>query len=157
MSNKLEKAFLLTDEEHAEAFERYANAFLVDDYPELQALGGKKDRGMDARVYNNETGKTELVVQSCVSPATAARTKVLKTIEKLKGNMPGVLIYCTSMVVGTVLDKTEQDLRKDHKVTLKVCEATWFTQRQKTSSNRASLSERYAQEVFAAAHERATA
>jgi hypothetical protein len=118
MSNKLEKAFLLTDEEHAEAFERYANAFLVDDYPELQALGGKKDRGMDARVYNNETGKTELVVQSCVSPATAARTKVLKTIEKLKGNMPGVLIYCTSMVVGTVLDKTEQDLRKDHKVTL---------------------------------------
>ena len=47
-------------------------------------MGGKKDKGMDARVHNNETGKTVLVVQSCVSPATAARTKVLKTIEKLK-------------------------------------------------------------------------
>jgi len=69
MSDKLEKAFGLTDEEHAGAFERYANAFLVDDYPELQALGGKKDRGMDARIFNNETGKTELVVQSCVSIA----------------------------------------------------------------------------------------
>jgi hypothetical protein len=92
MSDKLEKAFRLTDEEHAEAFERYANAFLVDDYPELQPLGGKKDKGMDAYIYNNETGTTELVVQSCVSPVASAHTKVLKTIEKLKGNMPGVLI-----------------------------------------------------------------
>jgi hypothetical protein len=118
MSDKLEKAFRLTDEEHAEAFERYANAFLVDDYPELQALGGKKDRGMDARVYNNETSRTELVVQSCVSPATVARTKVLKTIEKLKDNMPEVFIYCTPAVVGTALDETKRDSRKDHKVIL---------------------------------------
>ena len=144
MSDKLEKAFDLTKEEHAEAFERYANAFLVDDYPELQPLGGKKDGGMDARVYNNEAGKTELVVQSCVSPATTARTKVLGTIKKLKDNMPEVLIYSTPAVVATALDETKRELRKEHKVTLEVYHAPWFTQRQRTSTNRLSLSERYA-------------
>jgi hypothetical protein len=113
----------------------------------LQPLSGKKDKGMDARVYNNETGKTELVVQSCVSPKSAARPKILKTMEKLKGNMPEVLIYCTSAVVGTALDTTKRDLRSKH-VTLEVCDAAWFIQRQKTSNNRASLSERYAQEVL---------
>ena len=148
MSDKLDKAFRLTDEEHAEAFERYANAFLVDDYPELQGLGGKKDGGMDARIYNNESGKIELVVQSCVSPASAARSKVLKTIEKLKGNVPEVLIYCTSTVIGTALDQTKRDLRTDHKVTLEVYDATWFTQRQNTSTNRISISDRYAQETL---------
>ena len=149
MSDRLEKAFRLTEEEHATAFERYANAFLVDDYPELQPLGGKKDKGMDARVYNNETGKTELVVQSCVSPATTARTKALATIKKLTDNMPEMLIYCTSAVVGTALDETKRELRKNHKITLEICDASWFTQRQRTSTNRASLSERYAEEVLA--------
>ena len=149
MSDRLEKAFCLTEEEHAEAFERYANAFLIDDYPELQPLGGKRDKGMDARVYNNETGKTELVVQSCVSPATTARTKVLATIKKLTDNMPEMLIYCTSAVVGTALDETKRELRKNHKITLEICDASWFTQRQRTSTNRASLSERYAEEVLA--------
>ena len=149
MSDKLEKAFRLTEEEHAEAFERYANAFLVDDYPELQALGGKKDRGMDARIYKDETGKTALIVQSCVSPATTARTKILGTIKKLKDNMPEVLIYCTSAVVATTLDETKRELRKDYKIALEICDAPWFTQRQKTSINRGSLSEQYAEEVLA--------
>ena len=149
MSDKLEKAFRLTEEEHAEAFERYANAFLVDDYPELQPLGGKKDKGMDARIVNNETGETVLVVQSCVSPATGARTKVLGTIKKLKDNMPEELIYCTSAVVATALDETKRELRKSYKITLEICDAPWFTQRQKTSTNRASLSEQYAEEVLA--------
>ena len=148
MSDKLGTAFRLTGEEHAEAFERYANAFLVDDYPELQALGGKKDKGMDARVYSNETGKTELVVQSCVSPASASRTKVLGTIEKLMDNMPEVLIYCTSAIVATALDETKRELRKKYKITLEICDAAWFTQRQKTSTNRASLSEKYTQEAL---------
>ena len=149
MSDKLEMAFRLTEEEHAKAFERYANAFLVDDYPELQSLGGKKDRGMDARIYKDETSKTVLIVQSCVSPATAARTKVLGTIKKLKDNLPEVLIYCTSAVVATILDETKRELRKNHKVILEICDAPWFTQRQKTSTNRVSLSEKYAEEVLA--------
>ena len=149
MSEKLKNAFDLTREEHAGAFERYANAFLVDDYPELEALGGKKDGGMDARVYSNETGKTELVVQSCVSPETTARTKVLATIKKLTDNLPDTLIYCTSAVVGTALDETKRELRKNHKVTLEICDASWFTQRQRTSDNRLSYSEQYAKEVLA--------
>src|ERR1019366_4767495 len=68
-SKKLEKALALTNEEQADAFERFANAFLVDDYPALEPLGGKKDKGMDARVIQDETGKNLLVVQSCVSPS----------------------------------------------------------------------------------------
>ena len=149
MSGKLESAFALTNEEHAEAFERYANAFLVDDFPELQALGGKRDGGMDARVYDNETGETEWVVQSCVSPRDKARSKVLGTIKKLKDNMPEVLIYCTPAVVATALDDTKKELRKKYRVVLEICDAPWFTQRQSTSSNRGSLSERYAREVLA--------
>jgi hypothetical protein len=66
MSNKLDKAFRLTDEEHSQAFERFANAFLVDDYPELEALGGKKDQGMDARIYA-EDGKTN---DTCIKNGT---------------------------------------------------------------------------------------
>ena len=45
MSDKLLTASRLTDEERAMAFERYANAFLVDDYPEVEPPGGKKYRG----------------------------------------------------------------------------------------------------------------
>jgi hypothetical protein len=147
MSNKLDKAFRLTDEEHSQAFERFANAFLVDDYPELEALGGKKDQGMDARIYA-EDGKTKLVVQSCVSPATLARTKVLTTLEKLKGNMPSVFIYCTSAVIGTSLDDTRRELRVEQGVTLETCDAAWFVQRANTSQNRAVLTDTYAREVL---------
>src|SRR5262249_59597807 len=107
MSAKLMNALRLTNEQHAEAFERYANAFLVDDYPELDPLGGKKDQGMDARVVHDETGKPELVVQSCVSPAGTARTKILNTIEKLKGKMPREFVYCTPATIGTLLDETK--------------------------------------------------
>jgi hypothetical protein len=138
MSKKLDKAFRLTDEEHSQAFERFANAFLVDDYPELEALGGKKDQGME----------NKLVVQSCVSPVTAARTKVLTTLEKLKGNMPMVFIYCTSAVIGTALDDTRREVRMEHGLTLETCDSPWFVQRANTSQNRAVLSDRYAREVL---------
>jgi hypothetical protein len=148
MSDKLMTALRLTDEEYAEAFERYANAFLVDDYPELDPLGGKKDQGMDARVVNDETGKPELVVQSCVSPAGTARTKILNTIEKLKSKMPREFVYCTPAAIGTLLDETERELRKDHKVTLKVRDGPWFVQRHQTSRSRAALSEAYARGVL---------
>src|SRR5271157_4922812 len=107
MSIKLVKAFKVTEEEHADAFERFANAFLVDDYPELNALGGKKDKGMDAYIYDTKVGKVVMVVQSCVSPASRARTKVLGTINKLRANnlLPEVFIYCTSDNIGTELDE----------------------------------------------------
>ena len=86
MSIKLVKAFKVTEEEHADAFERFANAFLLDDNPDLKPLGGKKDKGMDAYVYDDVTGQVLMVIQSCVSPASKARAKVLATIKKLKDN-----------------------------------------------------------------------
>lgn len=150
MSIKLVKAFKVTEEEHADTFERFANAFLVDDYPELKALGGKKDKGMDAYIYDGEAGKTIIVVQSCVSPASRARTKVLATIKKLKENklLPEIFIYCTSDIVGTELDETKKELRRDYKVALDVCDAAWFVARHQTSQNRAASSDAYARETL---------
>ena len=150
MSIRLVKAFKVTDEEHADAFERFANAFLVDDYPELKALGGKKDKGMDAYVYDDVAGKVVMVVQSCVSPASRARTKVLGTINKLNENnlLPNVFIYCTSANIGTELDETKKELRRDYKISLDVCDAAWFDTRHQMSQNRAAISETYARETL---------
>src|SRR5258706_6161313 len=111
VNKKLESAFTMTREEHNRAFERFANAFLVDDYPELEALGGKHDKAMDARIIVAETGKVSLVVQSCVSPTKTARAKILATVDKLdKSNLPTVLAYCTPAKIGLALDATKQEL-----------------------------------------------
>ena len=147
-SKKLEKALALTNEEQADAFERFANAFLVDDYPALEPLGGKKDKGMDARVILDETGKNLLVVQSCVSPSNKARNKILKTVEKIQSNLPPVFVYCTSATIGLRLDETKRELFRDQKVTLEVRDSAWFCTRCLTSSNRISLSETYTREVL---------
>lgn len=149
MSDKLGQAFRLTTEEHSGAFERFANAFLVDDYPELNALGSKKDGGMDAYIFNHQDGSIPLVVQSCISPVGTARTKVLNTIKKLAQNPPKVLIYCTTAPIGTALDETKKELRTKHQVTLDVCDSAWFIQREKTSKNRVLLSETYSNELLA--------
>lgn len=150
MSQKLVKAFQFTDEESADAFERFANAFLVDDYPEMTALGGKKDKGMDACLYSDDTGKPSIVAQSCVSPASKARTKIVDTFKKLKAHdlIPAVFIYCTSANIGTALDETKKELRRDFKTTLEVCDAPWFVARHQTSQNRAALCDTYSREVL---------
>lgn len=150
MASRLELALRQTTEEHADTFEKFANAFLVDDYPELEGLGGKKDKGMDGRVIVDPLGTPSLVVQSCISPASGARTKVLHTMKKLdEGTKPSELIYCTSATIGAKLDQTKKELRVDYRVTLTVCDAIWFCQREHTSPNRAKLSEQYADAVLA--------
>ena len=94
MSIKLVKALKVAEEEHAYAFERFANAFLVDDYPELKALGGKKDKGMDAYIYADETGKVVLVARSCVSPASRAHTKCARHDHEAEGQQaPATLLH----------------------------------------------------------------
>lgn len=75
VATKFEMALDLTREEHSQAFERFANAFLLPDYPELEALGGKHDGAIDARVIQDRTGAVVLVVQSCVSPSRTAKNK----------------------------------------------------------------------------------
>jgi hypothetical protein len=150
MSLKLIKAFKVTEEEHAGAFERFANAFMVDDYPEMKALGGKKDKGMDSYIFSDQSGKVAIVLQSCISPASKARTKVLGTIKKLQNNglLPTVLIYCTSVAIGTELDETKRELRSSYNVTLEVCDSPWFVARHLTSQSRAANCEAYAQQIL---------
>ncbi len=148
ISKQLELAFSMAREEHAGAFERFANGFLVDDYPELQPLGGKHDRGMDARIVRDADGHTTLVVQSCISPEKAARSKILGTIEKLSKDLPETVVYCTSAKIGTKLDATKRELRKDRKISLEICDAEWFCQRIETSANRAALSKSFFTEIL---------
>ncbi len=148
LSKRLETAFKLTDEEKALVFERFVNAFLLPDYPELQAIGGKKDKGIDARIWCAESGENELIVQSCVSPRTRARTKILDTIKKLEGNMPHTFVYCTTAVIGLDLDETRRELRRQHKVGLEVCDGAWFAQRAASTEDRAKLSEAFAVEIL---------
>ena len=155
MDSKLAQAFTLTTEEQGPMFERFANAFLLDDYPELQALGTKKDGGMDAYLYT-EQDKIELVVQSCISPADKARTKVLATIEKLILNnkgLPHTLIYCTTAMIGTKLDATKKELRTNHRIILDVCDKAWFEQRHKTSAHRSTLADDYCSILLAPFYE----
>ena len=148
LAKQLELALKLTQEEHSTAFERFANGFLVHDYPELEAIGGKKDRGIDARVVAGDSGNGILVVQSCVSPQARARTKILSTIEKLKGNIPPTFVYCTSATVGITLDETKTELRQRFKTVLEVCDAPWFVQRVFSSEDRIRLCEAYAADVL---------
>ena len=146
LSKRLEAAFKMTTEEHALAFERFANAFLLYDFPELAGIGGKKDKGIDARLVNAATGKLLLVVQSCVSPRTAARKKIFDTLKKLKGNMPSTFIYCTSATIGLSLDETKKELRQEG-VLLDVYDSVWFIQRALTTEDRTSLCRSYASQV----------
>ncbi|NNB56175.1 hypothetical protein [Pseudomonas fragi] len=155
MDSKLAQAFTLTTEEQGPMFERFANAFLTDDYPELQALGAKKDGGMDAYIYS-EQDKIELVVQSCISPADKARTKVLDTVKKLilnKRGLPHTLVYCTTAMISTKLDITKKELRTNHKIILDVRDKAWFIQRNKTSEHRIRLVEDYCSILLAPFYE----
>ena len=41
LEKQLSQAFVLTSEEQAEMFERFANAFLIDDYPNWKVSVGR--------------------------------------------------------------------------------------------------------------------
>ncbi|GAA4441526.1 hypothetical protein GCM10023155_47390 [Bremerella cremea] len=146
LPQKLAQALNQVTEIHSEAFERFANAFLLQDYPELEGLGAKKDKGMDARIVTVD-GKNEIVFQSCVSPPKSARTKVLGTWKKLHDNPPHTLVYCTPGTIGLSLDDTRKALRSE-RVSLQVCDATWFTERVLSSPERSQLSEAFAQQIL---------
>src|SRR5687768_6677873 len=128
MHKRLEVAFSMTAEAHSAAFERFANAFLIDDYPELEPLGGKRDKGMDARIVYSETGVPYLIVQSTVSPAGSARVKVWNTVGKFEGKQfPQLFLYCTPAKIGLLLDGTKAELRKKHGIVLEVYDGAWFS------------------------------
>ncbi len=146
LANKLARALEFTTEEHNEVFERFANSFLLPDYPELEGLGAKKDKGMDARIVAVD-GRNEIVIQSCVSPAKTARTKVLATWGKLHENPPHTLVYCTPSKIGLSLDVTKKELRTA-RVSLQVCDATWFVERVHSTESRSRLSDSFSQQIL---------
>ena len=149
MASKLEMALAMTREEHSGAFERFANAFLIPDYPELEILGGKHDKAMDARIVE-DGGRVVLVVQACVSPASGARTKVKNTVRELikHRNLPPTMVYCTPATIKLALDETKKELRRDHGLTLEVHDAPWFCARENFPIGRAVISHDYARAIF---------
>jgi hypothetical protein len=151
MATRFELALELTREEHNQSFEHFANAFLLPDYPELEALGGKHDGAIDARIIDSETGAPLLVVQSCVSPKERAKTKILNTVKVLEGRkrLPPTLVYCTPAKIGDSLDGLKRDLRRDKRVSLEVHDFGWLSQREHSTSGRSTLSDRYASEILA--------
>lgn len=148
LSKQLGTALKFTVESHSDTFERFANSFLLSDYPELEGLGGKQDKGMDARVVVSESGQNQIVFQSCVSPRNRAASKIEATLEKLTDNMPLTLVYSSSATIGVSLDDTKRKLRQSSGVTLEVRDATWFIERSMTNSDRMRLSEAYALEIL---------
>ncbi|MCA8990751.1 MAG: hypothetical protein KDA88_02170 [Planctomycetaceae bacterium] len=150
MATKFETSLELTREEHSGAFERFANAFLVDDYPELEAIGGKHDGAMDARIIE-ENGNVVLVVQTCVSPKETARTKILHTVAILKENetLPSTLVYCTPAKIGNALDSLKRELRSSERLSLEIHDFAWLSQREMSTQHRARRCERYAGEILA--------
>ncbi len=127
---RLHTAFLFTRETHSETFERFANAFLVPTYPELAAVGLKKDQAIDARVVCGATGKATLVVQSCVSPKESAPGEDFADRRGLakNGHSPTTLAYCTPAAIGLDLDELKADLRRDRGITLEIHDGPWFVQ-----------------------------
>ena len=149
LPTRLTSSFDLIKETHSQVFERFANAYLVDDYPEIDPLGGKKDGGIDGRMYY-DNGELYLVVQSCVSPFERAKTKIDDTIEKLKKiGFPKILIFCSPAAIGLKLDQTKREIRQKYKVILEICDGPWFVQRVFTSENRTRLAEAFSEEVLA--------
>ena len=150
MATRFESALAFTREEHNQAFERFANAFLVGDYPELRAVGAKHDGAIDARVVVDGYGKPTLVVQSCLSPKGRAKSKILNTVKTLesRASLPPVLVYCTSALIGDALDDLVRDLRVGKNLVLEIRDAAWLSQRELTKG-RGELCARYASEVLA--------
>jgi hypothetical protein len=147
---KLELALSLTQELHHKAFENFANSFIAVDYPELKALGGKHDGGIDGLIVSDADGRVKLVVQSCVSPTKQARSKILNTVHKLEKSkrLPQTLVYCTSAVIGESLDDLKRDLRSDKNIHLEIHDAKYFVTRG-LSKGRGPLCEKYASEIIA--------
>jgi hypothetical protein len=149
LQTRLSSSFKLVDEKHSHAFERFANSFLVDDYPEIDPLGGKKDGGIDGRLFF-DNDELFLVVQSCVSPVERATTKINDTIKKLeKIGYPKFLIYCSPANIGLKLDNLKKEVRKKFKIVLEICDGAWFVQRAFISHNRKNLSESFSEEILA--------
>ncbi len=59
LEKQLSQAFVLTSEEQAEMFERFANAFLIDDYPNWKVSVGRGIRGW-THASSRNLGRTYL-------------------------------------------------------------------------------------------------
>jgi len=94
------------------SFERFANAFLAVEMPELRPVGGMHDQGQDAYIYNCHS-LPGAFVQHSTTPDW--RAKIRATLKTLRGAGMAVthLTYTTPRLIGSKIDSLRIELRSE--------------------------------------------
>lgn len=134
-SQRLTFALANTKSDHWRAFEIFASAFHVDNYPSLQTTATTHgDKGRDGQLFLPlEDSKTMLQYSVTVNWAS----KIRKTKRRLEDSYKSVtrLIYCTPVEIGAAGDALVEEFRKN-KVALEIHDRSWFVDRASTTANR---------------------
>jgi len=123
-------------------FERFANAFLAVEIPDLRPVGGIHDGGRDAFIYASD----EAPHVFCQHSVTAGwKRKINDTIEVLvtNGFQPRELIYTTNRDIQREADGLRASLRKQG-VSLDIRDRSWFEAVANTSPARIVAAEQLA-------------
>jgi hypothetical protein len=109
-----------------EAFERFAGAFLADEFPDIRSVAGVGDKGRDA-VFEEPSDPGVIMQYSIVEDW---RGKILQTLDRLEeaGVDCTVLIYATNREIGTRADDLKAEVRK-RGVSLDVRDRSYFVDR----------------------------
>jgi hypothetical protein len=122
-----------------EAFERFAGAFLADEFPDLRAVAGVGDKGRDAILQ--EPADSGVIMQYSI--VEDWRAKILRTLDRLeeKEIACSVLIYATNREIGTRSDDLKAELRK-RGISLDVRDRLYFVDRvNRSESTRGAVEE----------------
>ncbi len=112
-----------------DAFQDFASAFLLSDFPALRPIGGTNDKGRDAVLFEPDPQQqAEAVLQ--YSLVEDWKGKINKTVARLdeKDIRCSVLIYATSRDIGSSSDELERELR-DKGIALSLRDREWWVVR----------------------------
>lgn len=129
-----------------EHFEELSSRFLVSEFPELRTMASPSgDGGRDSELFS-PTGIPSVAVQYSVSQDW--RTKIRKTIKRLKENFPSVrvLVYATNKKIGANGDELKSEILKNG-LMLDIRDFSWFSERMNLDDNKYSAARAFSQFV----------
>ncbi len=124
-----------------ERFERLASIFLATEYPKLRTVASPAgDQGRDAYLFQEE-GDPSVLIQYSVSEDW--RGKIRDTARRINETFPEtrVLVYMSNRVIGASADSLRDEIRRDRKLFLDVCDRSWFVERVNFSAEREAAAE----------------
>jgi hypothetical protein len=126
-------------------FERFANAFLAAEFPQLRPVGGIHDAGRDAFLHRSEA-QADVFIQHSVTESW--QSKIRDTIKVLRKHSFPVreLIYCTNQDIQRDADPIRVELRADS-VSLDIRDRSWFMSFVETSEGRRGAAEALAKQI----------